>query len=205
MSPSKGTLWIISAPSGGGKTSLVNALLAQDPQLMLSISHTTRAPRSGEEDGLNYFFVDEASFLAAVKQGTFLEHAKVFQHWYGTSQQWVVSQLSEGKDVILEIDWQGAQLIRQQMPSQSIFILPPSREALRTRLQARKQDSEEIIQTRLAEASKEISHYGEYDYLVVNDNFDTALADLAAIIRANRLSLARQERLQSQRIATLLE
>jgi guanylate kinase len=201
---SRGTLWVISAPSGGGKTSLVNALLAQDPHLTLSISHTTRASRAGEVDGKNYFFVDEKTFLDHVAEGLFLEHASVFQHWYGTSQQWVLLQLSEGKDVILEIDWQGAKSIRQQMPCQSIFILPPSQETLRTRLEARRQDSEVVIQARLAEASEEISHYREYDFLVVNDSFEVALADLKAIIRANRLSVARQTIVQADCIATLL-
>lgn len=201
----QGTLWVISAPSGGGKTSLVNALLAQDPQLTLSVSHTTRAPRVGEVEGKNYFFVDEATFLAEVRENIFLEHAKVFQHWYGTSKQWVLTQLSAGKDVILEIDWQGAQSVRKQMPCQSIFILPPSRDTLRARLEARRQDSEAVIQSRLAEASEEISHYEEYDFLVVNDDFEDALDDLKAIVRANRHTTERQALSQANRIAALLK
>jgi guanylate kinase len=200
----KGTLWIISAPSGGGKTSLVTALLAQDPELTLSISHTTRAPREGETHGKNYFFVDEATFLSEVKQDTFLEHAQVFQHWYGTSRQWVLTQLSLGKDVILEIDWQGAQTIRQQMPCQSIFILPPSRAVLQSRLEGRQQDSPATIQSRLSKASEEISHYGEYDFLVVNDQFEEALGDLKAIIRANRLTLERQKMAQAASLSALI-
>lgn len=200
----QGTLWIISAPSGGGKTSLVNALLAQDPQLTLSISHTTRAPRSGEMEGKNYFFVNDKTFLEHVDQGHFLEHAKVFQHSYGTSHQWVMKALAEGKDVILEIDWQGAKSVRTQMPCQSVFILPPSRAILKGRLEARRQDSEAVIQSRLAEASEEISHYSEYDFLVVNDDFEMALIDLKAIIRANRLKTSRQSALLAQDIAALI-
>lgn len=200
----QGTLWIVSAPSGGGKTSLVNALLRQDPQLTLSISHTTREPRVGETNGKNYFFVDETEFLEAVEAGVFLEHAKVFQHWYGTSKKWVISELAKGKDVILEIDWQGAERIREQLPCQSIFILPPTSEILEKRLKARQQDSETTIESRMAKAKAEMSHYSAYDFVVINDDFETALSDLEAIIAADRLREKRQSKSQAACINTLL-
>jgi guanylate kinase len=196
----KGTLYIISAPSGGGKTSLVNAMLADMENLTVSISHTTRAPRVGEIEGKNYFFVDEPTFSQHQQEGIFLEHAKVFNHWYGTSKTWALEQLAKGTDVILEIDWQGARKVKEQMDCISIFILPPSREILLNRLINRSQDSEAIIAARMEQASQEISHYGEYDYVVVNDDFNLALADLMAIIHANRLVSSKQE----ARYATLL-
>lgn len=189
----RGTLYVISAPSGGGKTSLVNALVQQAPDLCVSISHTTRAPRVGESEGVNYFFVDEASFKQFQEKDHFLEYAKVFNHWYGTSKEWVLSQLQAGKDVILEIDWQGARRIKEQMECQTIFILPPSLESLSARLRERGQDNEEIIQQRMNKASEEMSHYPEYDYVVVNDQFDSALSDLHAILRAQRLRTAAQQ------------
>lgn len=188
-----GTLYVISAPSGGGKTSLVKALVQQMPDLCVSISHTTRAPRAGETDGVNYFFVDEAHFKQHQEQGHFLEHAKVFSHWYGTSKKWVLAALQAGKDVILEIDWQGARRIKEQMACLSIFILPPSLESLSTRLRERDQDSEAIIQERMSKASEEMSHYPEYDYVVVNDQFESALSDLHAILRTQRLRTVAQQ------------
>ncbi|MFI4937843.1 MAG: guanylate kinase [Candidatus Berkiellales bacterium] len=201
----QGTLFIFSAPSGGGKTSLVNALVKKLSHLQISISHTTRSPRSGEGHGKNYFFVDEKTFSNYQQQGMFLEYAKVFNHWYGTSKEWVIDQLKAGIDVILEIDWQGARLIKAQMPAVGIFIIPPSREVLQERLQARKQDSIEIIATRMAQASQEISHYGEYEYLVVNDVFDQALADLEALIKAERLKTQRQQQRYQEVLKTLIK
>ncbi len=188
-----GTLYIISAPSGGGKTSLVNAILANLSNLTVSISHTTRAPRVGEVEAKNYFFVNEETFLQHQAAGIFLEHAKVFNHWYGTSKTWALEQLAKGIDVILEIDWQGARKVKSQMDCVSIFILPPSRDILLKRLINRSQDSEAIIATRMEQASQEISHYNEYDYVVVNDDFDVALQDLMAIIHANRLRTQKQQ------------
>lgn len=189
----RGTLYVISAPSGGGKTSLVKALVQQTPDLCVSISHTTRAPRAGETEGVNYFFVDEPHFKQYQEQGLFLEYAKVFSHWYGTSKEWVLAALQAGKDVILEIDWQGARRIKEQMECLSIFILPPSLESLSTRLRERDQDSEAIIQERMSKASEEMSHYPEYDYVVVNDQFESALSDLHAILRAQRLRTVAQQ------------
>ncbi len=188
-----GTLYIISAPSGGGKTSLVNAMLANLEEIRVSISHTTRAPRVGEIEGKNYFFVDEATFAQHQAADIFLEHAKVFNNWYGTSRTWVLEQLAQGTDVILEIDWQGARRVKAQMECVSIFILPPSREILLKRLINRSQDSQAIIAARMEQASQEISHFTEYDYVIINDEFEVALRDLKAIIRANRLQLAKQE------------
>lgn len=190
-----GTLYIISAPSGAGKTTLVRALLAATPDMVVSISHTTRPKRPREQDGVNYHFVSEAMFQKLLQENVFLEHAKVFNNYYGTSKQWVEQQLHSGKDVILEIDWQGANLVRKIMPDTvSIFILPPSRDVLWARLRKRAQDDANVIKDRMAQASNEISHYAEYDYLLVNDNFATAVADLQAIIKARRL------RQQTQRI-----
>ncbi len=195
-----GSLFIISAPSGGGKTTLVNAVVKRVPSLSVSVSHTTRAPRIGEVDGKNYFFVNENQFNALQEKGTFLESAKVFNHFYGTSKVWVLEQLQQGFDVILEIDWQGARYVKQQMDCVSIFILPPSREILQTRLQARQQDSTEVIAQRMNKASHEISHYTEYDYVVVNDNFDEACEDLVAVIRSQRVKTS----VQAQRFAKLI-
>src|SRR5579884_3074698 len=165
-----GTLYIISAPSGGGKTSLVKALTASMPNIIVSVSHTTRPKRPGEEDGVNYHFVDQAQFKKLLAEDLFLEHATVFGNYYGTSRRWVEEKLQAGIDVVLEIDWQGAQQVRKLMPKTvSIFILPPSREVLLERLQARDQDNKAVIAKRMAAASNEISHYHEYDYLVIND------------------------------------
>lgn len=190
---SYGHLFVISAASGAGKTSLVRAMLAQDPLLKLSVSHTTRAPRPGEEDGIHYHFVPEAAFLEILDQGGFLESAHVHSARYGTAQSEVQTALDEGRDVILEIDWQGAQQIRKLFPeATSIFILPPSIEALSHRLNTRGQDSEEVIARRLAAAREEMRHVHEFDYVTINDNFDVALQDLIAIVRAKRLQLDRQ-------------
>ncbi len=189
----KGTLFIVSAPSGAGKTTLLAKLLEQTETLCLSISHTTRPIRPGELDGVNYHFTDRTRFIRMVEQGRFLEHAEVFGNFYGTSADWVTTTLRSGKDVILEIDWQGAQQIRRLVPETiSIFILPPSLPVLAERLRGRGQDGEDVIARRLAGARDEISHYGEYDYLVVNDDFDRALADMAAIFRAERQRTERQ-------------
>jgi guanylate kinase len=183
----QGSLFIIAAPSGGGKTSLVNALLKQDSRLILSISHTTRTARPGEIDGQQYHFVGEADFEQMVNNGDFMEHARVFDHYYGTSRKAVAAQLGQGRDVILEIDWQGARQVRKIFPDCcSIFIIPPSLEDLRKRLTGRGQDSAEVIQRRMRDAQTEISHWAEFDYLVVNDDFDIALEDLQDIICDHR-------------------
>ncbi|WP_097458845.1 guanylate kinase [Mangrovitalea sediminis] len=198
----RGTLYVISAPSGAGKTSLVNALLERDSRLCVSVSHTTRQPRPGEQDGVNYHFVDRASFEDMIGNAAFLEHAEVFGNYYGTSQQWVEDTLATGRDVILEIDWQGAEQVRRLLPDcVSIFILPPSSQTLRERLVGRGQDSPEVIERRLHEAAVECSHAFEFDFVVVNDQFDEALADLLAIVRAQRLNI----RLQKVRQEVLLE
>jgi len=188
-----GDLYILSAPSGAGKTSLVNALLAGNHDIALSVSYTTRSPRPGEVDHRDYHFVSESEFLAMVERGEFLEHAMVHGNRYGTSAPWVRERNAAGHDLLLEIDWQGARQIRHQMPDAiGIFVLPPSMPELERRLRSRGQDSEDIIQRRLAAAQEEIGHAGEFDYVIINKDFDAALADLAAIVRASRLRLARQ-------------
>lgn len=200
-----GTLYIISAPSGAGKTSLVKALVSRIETMTISISHTTREPRPGEVAGRDYYFIDDHEFLGMIEDGAFLEHARVFDHYYGTALSSVQTQLAVGHDVILEIDWQGAQQVRRRIPgSQSVFILPPSRNELEARLRSRAQDAETVIERRMHDAVREISHYGEYDYLVVNDSFETALSELSAIITANRLRLPVQGELLKDLIADLL-
>jgi guanylate kinase len=202
---SQGTLYTISAPSGAGKTSLVNALIEQDPSIQVSISHTTRTIRPAEANGVNYHFVAQAEFLSMLDQAAFLEHAKVFDNYYGTSQLWVEETLAKGLDVILEIDWQGAAQVRKLMPDAiAIFILPPSKAALEQRLMGRGQDSQEIIDKRMSEAQSEMSHYIESDYIVINDNFDTALVELKAIFVAQRNSLAHQQLAQQWLLQELL-
>lgn len=197
-----GNLFVISAPSGAGKTSLLAKLLERMPQLCLSISHTTRPKRQGEVDGVNYHFTDRATFVEQVEQGGFLEHAEVFGNLYGTSATWVAEQQQAGKDVILEIDWQGAQQVRRLAPHAiGIFILPPSLGTLEERLRQRGLDSDDVIAQRLAGAQEEISHYGEYDFLVVNDNFDQALNEVEAVIRASHL----QQKKQQQNLSPLLK
>ena len=191
---SSGILYILSAPSGAGKTSLVKALIDAEPSVRVSVSHTTRAMRPGEVDGVNYHFTSRESFQQMLERNEFLEHAEVFDNLYGTSQRWLEKTLAEGHDLILEIDWQGAQQVRRLMPAaKSIFILPPTQQALRQRLTNRGQDSDEIIERRMREAVSEMTHYVEYDYLVINDDFATALDDLKAIFRANQLLLGAQQ------------
>jgi len=184
----RGNLFIIAAPSGAGKTSLVNELLNRDQRLVLSISHTTRPARPGEIDGRHYNFVSEAGFEQMVSNGDFMEHARVFDHYYGSNRNSVASQLDQGRDVILEIDWQGAQQVRSDFPDCClIFIIPPSLEILRERLTGRGQDSAVVIQRRMRDAQAEISHWAEFDQLVINDDFDTALEELLTIINDHRL------------------
>jgi len=204
--PLRGSLFIVSAPSGAGKTSLIKALLDSMPGITVSVSHTTRAPRQGEENGVHYHFVDVERFVQMQSQGQFLEHAKVFDNYYGTSKTSVEDTLNQGMDVILEIDWQGARQVRQQFAGcQSIFILPPSRQTLLERLTSRGQDDQTIIDRRMRDAVNEISHYQEFDYLVVNDDFDLALSQLSAIITALRLTLPRQQTANQTLLLDLLQ
>lgn len=201
----QGTLFVVSAPSGAGKTSLVKALRECVSDLRVSVSHTTRAMRPGEIDGQDYFFVDTAAFERMIAQGAFLEHARVFDNYYGTAQAAVEECLKRGEDVILEIDWQGARQIRSLIPeSIGIFIVPPSREILRQRLKGRGQDSEAVIERRMSDAIAELSHYPEYDYLVVNDDFPRALECLRDIVHANRLRICRQEKALARLLEELL-
>ena len=201
-SQATGGLYIIAAPSGAGKTSLIRELIATTSSLELSVSHTTRAPRPGEEDGVHYHFVDPAEFRSSIGRGVFFEYAQVFDNFYGTSREAVQARTDTGVDVILEIDWQGARQIRALMPEvTSVFILPPSLEALRQRLRLRAQDSDEVIERRMRDAVGEVSHYEEFDYLIVNDDFDRALAALRAIIVAHR----QRRQVQIPRLAPLLD
>lgn len=203
--PSKATLFVISAPSGAGKTSLVSALTASMLDIKVSVSHTTRDMRPGEEDGVNYNFVSKEVFTNLIGEDAFLEHAEVFGNFYGTSRQWVEETLAAGIDVILEIDWQGAQQIRQLIDCCTIFILPPSVEALRERLTGRGQDDQSIIDGRMAEAQSEMSHFGEADYLVINDEFAMALEDLRAIIHSQRNRNVIQKEKHRELLADLLK
>jgi guanylate kinase len=199
--PAPGKLFIVAAPSGAGKSTLVNALLAREPGIALSISHTTRAPRPGDADGVQYHFVDRARFERMVAQGDFLEHADVFGNYYGTSRGAVERVLKAGRDVLLEIDWQGAGQVRCAMPEcVSIFILPPSRAELERRLRARATDSEATIKKRLAASREEIAHADEFDCIVVNDRFEDAVAVLQAIVRDARAG----QPLPADRHATLI-
>ncbi|REJ62853.1 MAG: guanylate kinase [Proteobacteria bacterium] len=196
-----GQLYVVSAPSGAGKTSLVKALVEANADLAVSVSHTTRPKRPGEVDGINYHFVSVAEFNDLKEQGGFFEWAQVFDNFYGTSKQGVIKQLNQGMDVILEIDWQGAAQVKQHMPDAvTIFILPPSTAALRERLTGRGQDDSSVIERRMQSARDEISHYGEADYVVLNDRFETALIDLQAIIKSQRLS----QRHQSMRLTSVI-
>lgn len=202
---SRGTLYTVSAPSGAGKTSLVKALVESTEGIQVSISHTTRAIRPGEQDGINYHFVSQQQFMEMLERAEFLEHAQVFNNFYGTSKDWVESTLRKGVDVILEIDWQGALQIRRLLPDAvGVFILPPSRETLHSRLTGRGQDSEAVIAARMAEAKSEISHYVESDFLIVNEDFETALVDFRSIIHAHRLRLQRQAEKHQALLRSLL-
>ncbi|MBC8950288.1 MULTISPECIES: guanylate kinase [Xenorhabdus] len=203
----QGTLYIVSAPSGAGKSSLIQALLKTQPlyDTQVSVSHTTRQARPGENHGEHYFFVTVDEFQNMINHDEFLEYACVFGNYYGTSRKVIEDTLASGVDVFLDIDWQGAQQIRQKMPTaRSIFILPPSKEELLRRLCGRGQDSEEIIAKRMAQAVAEMEHYNEYDYVIINDDFNTALADLQSIIRSERLRLDRQTQRHDALISKLL-
>ena len=201
----KGTLYIISAPSGAGKTSLVKAVLETMSDVVVSVSHTTRAKRDEEVEGREYHFIDEKIFDQMVANGDFLEHANVFGNKYGTSRQHLQEQLLLGKDVILEIDWQGARQIRQLMGDcKSIFVLPPTMQALCDRLIGRGQDTEDTIELRMNEATSEMTHYAEFDYIVINDDFDTAVDELASIFVSNRLLADAQQQRHSKMLAELL-
>ena len=200
-----GILFIVSAPSGAGKTSLLRELVPADERLVVSVSHATRAMRPGERDGQHYHFVSAERFEQLVEEGAFLEHARVFDNYYGTSEAAVREPLAQGQDVVLEIDWQGAQQVRQRFPQAvSIFIAPPSIEALRERLSGRGQDSLEIVERRMADARSELSHYPEYDYLVINDEFVTALAELHCELAAERLRESRQSARFAEALAGML-
>jgi guanylate kinase len=200
-----GTLYIISAPSGAGKTSLVKALLKATTAITVSVSHTTRKPRPGETDGVEYHFVSVETFRSMVADSAFLEHAQVFDNFYGTSRSAALDLLKRGIDVILEIDWQGARQVRSMIPGAvSIFILPPSRSALEERLRGRGQDGEEVIARRMRDAISEMSHYAEFDYLVINDQFEHALLELQSIIAARRLRTSVQQASQRELLSSLL-
>lgn len=204
--PRRGTLFIVAAPSGAGKSSIVNACLARDSDICLSISFTSRPPRPGERHAEHYHFVPAEEFRRMVDAGDFFEHALVHGDWKGTARQSVEPQLSAGKDVLLEIDWQGAQQVRRQVPDAvSIFILPPSRQALDERMRKRAQDSEATIARRLAAAHDEMSHYVEFDYLIVNAEFDAAVDDMCAIFRASRLRRDLQETRHHALLEALLQ
>ncbi len=200
-----GTLFIVAAPSGAGKSSLVNALLEREPGIVLSISHTTRQPRPADKDGVHYHFVKRAEFELLIEKDAFLEHAEVFGNLYGTSRATVAERFAAGRDVLLEIDWQGAQQVRRKLPCVSIFILPPSREELLRRLRTRGSDSETVIARRTAEARVEMAHCREFDYIIVNDDFATALADLRAIVTSQRLRCDKQLARHEAQIADLLK
>jgi len=200
-----GILYVISAASGAGKTSLISAMLQQVTGVEVSVSHTTRAPREGEVDGVNYYFVDKPAFEKMVEAGEFLESASVFGNMYGTSRQHIQQQLQTGKDVILEIDWQGARQIRRLIPDcKSIYILPPSVTALRERLTHRGQDDDAVINKRMQQAVSEMSHYVEFEYLIINDDFDEARDNLAAIIRGNRMMFEYQQHHHADLLTALL-
>jgi len=201
-----GCLFVIAAPSGGGKTSLVNALLARETGIRLSVSYTTRTPRPGEHEGVHYHFVDPARFEALRAAGEFLEHAHVHGHWYATSATWLAGQVANGQDVLLEIDWQGARQVRKLLPdSVHVFILPPSLAVLRERLEKRGQDAAPVISQRLAGAVEEMEHWEEFDYVIINQDFATAVDDLTAIVRAARLKVPRQRARHARLLQGLFE
>jgi len=201
-----GALFIVSAPSGAGKTSLVRALCDRMDNLVLSVSHTTRARRPGELEGVDYHFVDTNAFETSVANAGYLEYAQVFDNYYGTSRRKTESLMQVGKDVVLEIDWQGARQVREAMPATplSVFIIPPSLEALEQRLRGRGQDSDQVIARRMLDAKEQIKHYDEYDYLVVNDDFDVALDELSSILKASHLSTGVQSERQQALLRNLL-
>jgi guanylate kinase len=200
-----GSLYIVAAPSGAGKSSLVNALLEREPDIELSISYTSRGPRPGETEGAHYHFVSRETFEGMIARGEFFEHAVVHGDLKGTARHTVEGPLKEGRDVLLEIDYQGARQVRALVPDcVSVFILPPSREELERRLRGRAQDSEEVILQRLANSREEIAHLDDFDYLIVNDSFERALEDLCAIVRSHRLRRSEQARRQAGLIAALL-
>ena len=190
----RGNLFVIAAPSGAGKTSLVDALLKQEPNIRLSISYTTRAPRPGEVDGREYHFLDRAAFERMIAAGDFLEHANVYGNYYGTSRRWIDEQLEGDHDVLLEIDWQGARQVKKLFPHMvGISIVPPSLEELRSRLQGRGKDAPEVIEKRMSTAREELAHVLEFSYIIVNERFEAALSDLQAVVRASRVTCAQQQ------------
>lgn len=189
-----GTLFIVTAPSGAGKTTLVSGLLERDPQVRLSVSYTTRAPRAGEVNGQHYHFIDVPGFRALRDKGEFLEWAEVHNNYYGTSKRWLEEQIRAGRDILLEIDWQGAQQVRKVFPKAvGVFILPPSVEELERRLRGRGTDSEDVISRRVLGARGEMRHVAEFDYVIINENLPAAIEDLVAVVRASRLRYANQE------------
>jgi len=203
--PASGCLFVIAAPSGGGKTSLVKALLEREPGMRLSVSYTTRPPRPGEQDGVDYYFVDEARFMALKDAGEFLEHAYVHGNWYATSATWLAREVQAGHDVLLEIDWQGARQVRKLISgSVLIFILPPSLAQLEERLRKRGQDPDAVITRRMEAAREEMRHCGEFDYVIMNQDFARAVDDLSVIVRAARLAAPRQQVRHAALIADLL-
>lgn len=200
-----GNLYIVAAPSGGGKTSLVRKLIESLDDIEVSISHTTRPIRPGEKNGIDYFFVEENEFIEMVNSNAFIEHARVFNHLYGTSVAQISKRLEQGIDVVLDIDWQGAEQIRHSFSNAvSVFIVPPSLDALKERLMNRRQDKDEVISSRMIKAQDELSHYPEFDYLIVNDNFEHAASELIAIVIANRLKMERQVNKQSKLLSFLM-
>ncbi|NMR27588.1 guanylate kinase [Pseudoalteromonas sp. NEC-BIFX-2020_015] len=205
MAQTRGNLFILSAPSGAGKSSLINALLAKYSDMKVSVSHTTRSPRPGEENGAHYHFVNVDEFKSLIEKNDFFEWAQVFDNYYGTSKQAIEEQLAAGIDVFLDIDWQGAQQLRKLVDDiETIFILPPSKAELESRLNNRGQDSQEVIASRMAKAQSETSHYDEYDYVVVNDDFASALNEIETIVQAKRLSLQSQAIRHQDLLADLL-
>ncbi len=203
-SKDQGQLFIVSAPSGGGKTSLVARLIQDMPNIEVSISHTTRPKRPGEQEGVHYFYIDHAHFKQMIDAHAFVEHAQVFEHYYGTSYVEINHRLNHGIDVVLDIDWQGAlQIKRLYQDAIGVFVMPPSIEILQQRLRNRQQDAEEVIQYRMQQAQCEMRHYTDFDFLIINDNFETALNELKAIVIAQRLSLRRQ-RLKQQKLLSFL-
>ena len=199
-----GNLFIVAAPSGAGKTTLVSLLLENDPQIRVSISHSTRAPRPGEENGREYHFIDVPAFLDKVQHGEFLEWAEVHGNYYGTSKKWIESEMSSGRDVLLEIDWQGAQQVRKSFPKAiGIFVLPHSMDVLKTRLSGRGTDSAEVIARRIAAAHDEMRHVDEFDYVIINDDLHQASGDLQSIVTASRLHYANQRQRHASLFASL--